>query len=149
MILMGSNRQVEIDPTATVQLNPPWREIATMRGRPAQRAHGPFSNRIRELRLQVPGLTQEQLAERLHMTTSAVGKLERGDVRLTSDKIPALVSALGCHPLELYTPLSVEEREALILVRQAPPAVRTKLLALMRSALEMSEPAIAQRRRAS
>lgn len=108
-----------------------------MAGRPRSTKPGPFPNRVAELRSMVPGLTQEKLAESLHTTHSAIGKIERGVVRLTGDKIPALVSALGCHPLELFTPLSLEEREAMNMMRSLPPEARVKLLQVMRAVIEL------------
>lgn len=110
-----------------------------MAGRPNSTKQGQFPNRVRELRLLVPGLTQEVLADRMNMTFSAIGKIERGEVRLTGDKIPALVAALGCHPLELFTPISLEEREALNLLRAASPLMRQKLLQVMRAVAEVPE----------
>lgn len=110
-----------------------------MAGRPTSTKTGQFPNRVRELRLLVPGLTQEILADRLNTTHSAIGKIERGEVRLTGDKIGPLVAALGCHPLELFTPLSLEEREALNILRAASPQVRAKLLQVMRAVVDIPE----------
>lgn len=120
-----------------------------MPGRPTSTKPGLFPNRVRELRQSVPGLTQEILAERIGLTTSAVGKIERGAVRLTGDKIPALVDALGCHPLELFTPLSLEEREALNILRGASSVARSKLLQVMRAVVEVPEASPAPRGRKS
>lgn len=113
-----------------------------MAGRPTSNKQGQFPNRVRELRQLVPGLSQEILADRLGVTHSAIGKIERGEVRLTGDKIPALVAALGCHPLELFTPLSLEEREALNILRAATPTGRARILQVMRAVSEVPEGAI-------
>lgn len=110
-----------------------------MAGRPTSNKPGRFPNRVRELRLLVPGLTQEALAEQMNMTAGAIGKIERGDVRLTSDKIGPLVAALHCHPLELYAPLTLEEREALNILRQSTPQGRAKILQIIRAVVEMPE----------
>lgn len=106
-----------------------------MPGRPTSERKGPFANRVRELRVQA-GLTQEDLAARFDVTTSAIGKLERGDRRLRNDQITKLSRIFACHPIELLLPLSPEEREALKIVGAASSAQRSRMIQMLRMLAE-------------
>lgn len=59
-----------------------------------------YSNRIAEVR-KSKGLSQSALAEKIGATLSMVGKLERGERKLTSSWIDKLSIALRCRPTEL------------------------------------------------
>lgn len=54
-----------------------------------------MSNRLEQLR-ELRGMTQAQLAELAHTTASQIGKLERGERRLTVDWQQRLARALDC-----------------------------------------------------
>lgn len=102
-----------------------------MPGRHPSTITGRFPNRVRELRLDA-GLTQEQLGEKLGVTFSAIGKLERGASRLRVDQAQALSRIFDVHELELFLPLTIEERQALQLLRKAEPAMRERMLQMLR-----------------
>lgn len=106
-----------------------------MAGRPPSDVTGRFPNRVRALRTEA-GLTQEELAGRLHVTTSAIGKLERGATRLRTDQMQRLSAVFHCHPVELILPLSIEEREALRLVGAAPEPMRQRMIQMLRMLVE-------------
>lgn len=59
-----------------------------------------YSNRIAEVR-KTRGISQSALAERIGATLSMVGKLERGERKLTSAWIDKLSIVLRCRPTEL------------------------------------------------
>lgn len=59
-------------------------------------------NRIREHRLaQSPKMSQARLAELVDMQQSAIGRLEKGDYRLTVDQLDAFAKALNVRPVDL------------------------------------------------
>lgn len=118
-----------------MQLNLPWRHDGPMAGRPPSDIAGRFPNRVRALRTDA-GLTQEELAKRLHVTTSAIGKLERGATRLRTDQMQRLAGIFHCHPVELILPLSAEEREALQLVGAATGPMRKRMIQMLRMLVE-------------
>lgn len=72
-----------------------------------------FARRVRELRLRA-GLTQDQLAERAHLSVSMVQNLERlthaGNPRLTT--LWSLAEALGVDAGELLTEASAPTAKA-------------------------------------
>jgi len=94
-----------------------------------------YPNRIRALRT-AAGMSQEALGERLGVTFSAIGKLERGDTRLRTDQAQALSVVFGVHELELFLPLAAEERELLKLMRSAPPDLRARVVQMVRMMLD-------------
>ena len=51
--------------------------------------------KIRELR-RAAGLTQKELADRLHYTPAAVNQWERGMNNPATEALPSLARALGC-----------------------------------------------------
>ena len=57
--------------------------------------------KIEEMRNKA-GITQDVLAERLHIDRSTVAKWETGAANPRADKIPALAEALGCKIEELF-----------------------------------------------
>ena len=93
----------------------------------AARPKGKFLNRVKELR-ELAGLSRAELAKEMGHEPAAMGKLERGDSRLRIDQVERLVHILRCHPIELFYPLYSEEREALLILRNASPHIRTRML---------------------
>lgn len=92
------------------------------------------------------GLTQEQLAHAVHMTPSAIGKLERGHRRLRSDQLPVFAKALNlADPTELLpggATLSQRERAMLDLFKRLDPAEQEKALRVLHA---LAQPAEAKR----
>lgn len=91
-------------------------------------------NRIRELR-QERGLTTIELAERAHTSNQQIGRLERGERRLTQDWMQRIAEALGCESWELLPAapaLSNEEREALDDLKALDPETRRSYLSHLR-----------------
>lgn len=116
-----------------MQLNLPWSHHRPMPRRARSARASRFPNRVRELREAAePWLSQEQLGDRLGVTFSAVGKLERGETRLRVDQAEALAGIFKVHWLELFLPVSPEEREALNLLREADPALRRHMVDTLR-----------------
>ncbi len=101
---------------------------------PAHKARHP--NRVRELRV-AAGLTQEALGEKLGVTFSAIGKLERGQTRMHTEQAKALSAILGVHELELLLPISAEEHEILQILKSAAPDMRARIVQMVRM---MAEP---------
>lgn len=70
-----------------------------------------FGNRLKEARETV-GLTQEELADRIGLSVSAVRKIERGERKLTIDWVNRLAQALGVDAVEIVLATSaVVDRE--------------------------------------
>jgi transcriptional regulator with XRE-family HTH domain len=65
--------------------------------RARQRAHAQLGGVLREAR-QAAGLTQRQLARRLHRLPSHVSAIESGARRLYIDEFPSYARALGKEP---------------------------------------------------
>ncbi len=61
----------------------------------AERLHQAIGQRLRELRHEEAGLSQEKLAARAGFHRTYVGKLERGETATTVDSLAALCSAMG------------------------------------------------------
>jgi len=59
-----------------------------------------FGHNLRTIR-QSRGFTQERLAYVSGIDRSYVGKIERGQVNLTIDKLYLLAATLGCSPKDL------------------------------------------------
>lgn len=82
-------------------------------------------NRIRELR-EARDLSQAELARRIHVTPSALNKVEMGTRGLDLDWMRRIAPALGVSPAELLLPadnptiLTDEERQLLETYRRAP-----------------------------
>ena len=55
---------------------------------------------IREKRKEA-GLAQDKLAELADMDRSYIGRIERGQMNITKEKLYALAKVLGCHAKEL------------------------------------------------
>ena len=53
--------------------------------------------KVRELR----NLTQERVAEQLGMTTSGYSRIERGEVRISIERLEQVANVLGVQPLDL------------------------------------------------
>ncbi len=60
-----------------------------------------MSIKIEELRKK-KGITQDALADMLHIDRSTIAKWETGVANPRADKIPALAEALGCSIEELF-----------------------------------------------
>jgi transcriptional regulator with XRE-family HTH domain len=63
-----------------------------------------FGKNLRKLR-KVKGLSQEQLAYSAGIDRSYIGKVERGQVNLTIEKLYILAGTLGCSPKDLIPEL--------------------------------------------
>lgn len=68
----------------------------------AARLHEAIGQRLRELRHQEAGLSQEKLAARAGFHRTYVGKLERGETASTVDGIAALCDALNTTLAEFF-----------------------------------------------
>ena len=89
-----------------------------------------YPNRIRELRLE-RRLTTIELAERAHTSNQQIGRLERGERRLTHDWMSRISLALGCDTWDLLPEsptLSDEERDALEDLKALDPETRRSYL---------------------
>lgn len=81
------------------------------------------TNRIRELR-KARKLTQQQLAEKVGISYTHLGRIENGERGLDMEYIPAFAKALGVKPYEIlpkeWQPeeISPEEREILRMIRK-------------------------------
>lgn len=60
-----------------------------------------IGQKLQMLRLQ-KGLTQEQLGEKLNLSTSAYCKIEYGETELTLPRLYKIAEALSVSPLELF-----------------------------------------------
>src|SRR5438105_3051818 len=76
-----------------------------------------FGERLRELRNQ-SGFTQEQLAEKAQITTSYVGRLERGGSAPGIDLVERLATALGVKVADLL-PAEGEHKTVEVMKEQA------------------------------
>jgi transcriptional regulator with XRE-family HTH domain len=97
-------------------------------------------NRIRALRRQ-RGLTTVELAERADTSNQQIGRLERGERRLTQDWMDRLAEALDCAPWELLPAapaLSEEERQALADLQALDPDTRRSYLDHLRQLARLS-----------
>ncbi|WP_016957962.1 helix-turn-helix domain-containing protein [Catenovulum agarivorans] len=56
--------------------------------------------KIREKRKEI-GLAQDKLAELADMDRSYIGRVERGQMNITVEKLYAIAKVLGCHAREL------------------------------------------------
>jgi len=63
-----------------------------------------FGKNLREIR-KSKGLSQERLAHEAGIDRSYVGKVERGEVNVTIEKIYAIANCLKCSPKELVPDL--------------------------------------------
>lgn len=55
---------------------------------------------IREYR-KAQGFSQDRLALACEIDRSYMGRIERGEVRITVEKLYVIAGSLGCHPCEL------------------------------------------------
>ena len=69
-----------------------------------------FGKNLRSIR-RARGLSQEQLAYSAGVDRSYLGKVERGKVNLTNEKLYALADTLGCSPKDLIPELVNGSRE--------------------------------------
>lgn len=70
----------------------------------AQRLRRALGERLRALRHEHEGLSQERLAERAGLHPTFVAKVERGESAVTVDTVAALCSALGMTLSEFFEP---------------------------------------------
>lgn len=68
-----------------------------------------MGQRLHDLRLQ-KHLTQEQMGEKLSLSTSAYCKIEYGETDLTLTRLFQIAGVLGMTPLELFKALCGESR---------------------------------------
>ena len=59
-----------------------------------------FGGKIRAMRKK-KGLSQDKLAELSRIDRSYIGRIDRGEVNITLDKLYTLANALGCSPSDL------------------------------------------------
>lgn len=64
-----------------------------------------FGQNLRVIR-KLKGLSQERLAHEAGMDRSYIGKIERGEVNVTIEKIYLLANCLRCHPRQLMPDLT-------------------------------------------
>lgn len=82
------------------------------------------------------GLTQDQLAERLETTKSAISKMENGTSRYNQSSLEAWAQALSCEPADLISrpppndgaPKSIED-----LLRDASPAIKNAVITILKT----------------
>lgn len=87
-------------------------------------------NRIRELRLE-RSLSTVELAARVGTSNQQIGRLERGERRLTQDWMRRLAPALACEPWELLAEapdISPDERAAIEDLKALDPETRRSFL---------------------
>ena len=103
------------------------------------------TNRIKELR-QARKLTQQQLAEKVGLSYTNLGRIEKGERGLDMEYIPAFAAALDVKPYELlpkeWQPeeISPEEREILRMIRKtaAPQGGNNQNISTQTDSLEHS-----------
>lgn len=97
-------------------------------------------NRIRELR-HARGMTTVELADCSGTSNQQIGRLERGERRLTQDWMERLGAALGCAPWELLPAapaLTQEEQQALLDLQALDPETRRSYLEHLRQLARLS-----------
>jgi transcriptional regulator with XRE-family HTH domain len=73
----------------------------TVESREQQTEYGAgVGHRIRKVR-ELRNLTQERVAEQLGMTTSGYSRIERGEVRISIERLEQVANVLGVQPLDL------------------------------------------------
>jgi len=60
----------------------------------------PVGTKIKKVR-ELKNLTQEQVAEQIGMTTSGYSRIERGEVRVSIERLEQIARALGVQPNDL------------------------------------------------
>lgn len=98
-----------------------------------------LGKRIRQERIR-SGLTQEQLAEQINVSTTYIGLIERGERAVTLEKIILLANCLHITVDTLLSDFfpasdSVDNAQFLSLWNMATPEQRTMILELMKSVL--------------
>jgi transcriptional regulator with XRE-family HTH domain len=78
--------------------------------REEDRLHRAVGRRLRELRVEQAGMTQEGLANRAGLHSTFVARVERGETTLAVDSLAALCTALGVTIAEFFRPLDREFR---------------------------------------
>jgi transcriptional regulator with XRE-family HTH domain len=105
-----------------------------------QRLAQPRRTYFREWR-EFRGLTQEQVADRLGTSKSAVSKMERGQSRYNQSSLEAWANALSCEPSDLIArpPPSEGETDSgrlFHMIERAPPEERRRALAVIEAMLK-------------
>ena len=95
-----------------------------------------IGSRLKEQRKKM-GLTQEEAAELLGITTNYYGQVERGERCLSVEKLPLVERGLGLDPDYLLTGELVPERFYAQLVRECNSAQLKELKRLLRCALRL------------
>lgn len=97
----------------------------------AKHEGGSVGNNLKWLR-ESRGLSQAELARRIHVDKSTISRIEAEGVRLASHHIERLVKALGCRAEDLVAdgvPLNDEEREFIDLIRTLDAGDRNHVIA--------------------
>lgn len=84
-------------------------------------------------------LTQEEVADRVEVDRTTVGRIERGEVPYNQDFLERLALAYGCEPTDLLTvnPLAPEPSAVFASrLRRAPRAVQERALAVLDALLK-------------
>lgn len=63
-----------------------------------------LGNRIRKIRIET-GVSQDILALSCGLDRSYIGRIERGEVNVTIEKLYKMASSLGCEPADFLPPL--------------------------------------------
>jgi len=72
-----------------------------------------MDNNIREIR-QDRGLSQEQLAEKVHTTKATISKLEKGQIQLSMEWMKRLAQSLECHWTEFGEDAPSKDEKAIL-----------------------------------
>lgn len=86
-------------------------------------------------------LSQEELADRLEIDRTTLGRIEAGKVPYNQDFLERCALALGCEPADLIAvdPLRVEKpREVWDRLRHAPPHVQEQAAAVIEAILKLA-----------
>lgn len=100
-----------------------------------------LGKRLREERLHC-GLTQEQVAETINVSTTYIGLIERGERSVTLDKLVALSQCFHIsidYLLQDSIPLtgSIQEKQLLSLWHSATEQEREMILSIIRSIIHL------------
>ena len=80
-----------------------------------------MTNRLRDLRVE-RGISLRALGESAGITFQTLGKIEKGQVRLSEYHAALIAPALGCHPEDLFAenPLTPKQRAFLKTIQDLP-----------------------------
>jgi transcriptional regulator with XRE-family HTH domain len=63
-----------------------------------------FGDRVRQLRLQPPALSQEELADKAGLHRTFIGRVERGETNITLENILRITDALNVSLSDFFDP---------------------------------------------